>query len=144
MRTHNNNKPRFAGAVNKGPKPMYFVHLGQRFELLDVADGFHYRRAPNNKLVRRMERKQILQHRKPNGNSIMHKITAFRRELGALAPKPSPGPKQRRAEKRRRAAANAQVVLMPSGISRGVVDAIARPTNDGRGGVIVLDRSATS
>lgn len=110
----NKNRTRFGGATNRGPKPMFYVHLGQRFELPDVPDGHHYVRGPNNKLVRRMMRKQIMAHRNPIGGSIMHKITAFRRELGVLAPKPGMSPKQKRAERRRREEVARQVVLVPS------------------------------
>lgn len=111
MKRHNYNRPRFGGIVNNGPKPLYFVHLGQRFELPEALPGHHYVRAPNNKLVRRMERRNIMMHRKPMGNSVMHKITKFRRELVALMPKPGRHPHEKRAEKRRRIEAQKSVAI---------------------------------
>lgn len=103
-----NNQPRFQTISNNGPKPMYFVHLGQRFALPPPPDGFHYVRLPNNKLVRRIERRNIMQHSRKH--AVMHAITNYRQELQQLMPKPGKHPREKRAEKRRREVAQAAML----------------------------------
>lgn len=123
MKRHNHNRPRFQGATNNGPKPMFFVHLGQRFALPSPPDGYHYVRQPNNKLVRRMERRNIMQHGRQF--TIMHKLTQYRRELHALMPRPGKHPREKRAEKRRRMQAQA-IVVGDTKVDPALTDAVLR------------------